>query len=114
MTLIHESTVFKTTYDEIKMLHNLRKKFSKSERYSLGEKLENALLGILLEVIAAGNAKHEWKIAAIDRALLRLEESKILLRLAVDCEQITADMHAKRSEAFQKIGKLLGGWRKSA
>lgn len=114
MTLIHESTVFQSTYSEIKILHDLRKKFSKSERYSLGEKLENSLLNILLEIITAGNARNEWKIAAIDRALVHLEQSKILLRLAGDCNQITVDVYVNRSEAFQKIGRMLGGWRKSS
>jgi hypothetical protein len=96
------------------MFHILRTKFTKSERYSLGEKLENSLLNILLEIIAAGNAKHEWKIAAIDRALVYLEQSKILLRLTSDCDQITVDMYIARSEEYQKIGRMLGGWRKSA
>ena len=113
MTLIHESTVFQATYGELKILHELRKKFSKSERYSLGEKLENSLLDILLEIIGAGNVKHEWKIAAIDRALVHLEQAKILLRLAGDCDQITMDMYLTRSEVFQKIGRMLGGWRKA-
>lgn len=113
MTLIHESAVFKTTYDELKALHVLRKKFSKSERYSLGESLEKSLLSILLEIIAAGNAKHEWKVAAIDRALVHLEQTKILLRLASDIEQITMDMYLVRSESLQKIGRMLGGWRKT-
>ncbi|MEK7632563.1 MAG: four helix bundle protein [Patescibacteria group bacterium] len=111
MTLIHESTVFKTTYDELKIFHTLLKKFSKSERYSLGEKLENSLLNILLEIISAGNARNEWKIAAIDRALVHLERSKILLRLASDIEQIAMEMYLERSEAFQKIGRMLGGWK---
>ena len=114
MTLIHESTVFQATYHELKILHDLRKKFSKAERYALGEKLENTLLAILLEIIAAGNAKHKWKIAAIDRALIQLEQAKILLRLASDCDQITLDMYLSHSEEYQKIGRMLGGWRKSA
>ncbi len=114
MAFIHESDVFKLTYDELKAFHVLRKKFSKSERYTLGEKLENSLLHILLEIIVAGNARHEWKIAAIGRALVHLEQSKILLRLAADCDQITMDTYLEQSEAFQKIGRMLGGWRKSA
>lgn len=114
MTLIHESTVFKAAYDELTCLHVLRKKFTKSERYSLGEKIENALLNLLLEIVSAGNVKHEWKIAAIDRALNHLEQAKILMRLAGDCHQITFDMYIKRSEALSMIGRMLGGWRKKA
>jgi len=114
MPLIHESVVFKATYDELVALHELRKKFSKSERYSLGEKLEQTLLDILLEIINAGNAKNEWKISAIDRALNHLEQAKILMRLAGDCDQITFDTYVKRSEALNGIGRMLGGWRKKA
>lgn len=105
--------MFTETYAALKTLHILRKKFTKSERYSLGEKLEHALLNILLEIIAAGNLRHEWKIAAIDRALVHLEQAKILLRLADDCRQLEAGTYIEHSEMYQKIGRMLGGWRKA-
>ncbi|MEY4723609.1 MAG: hypothetical protein RLZZ324_1122 [Candidatus Parcubacteria bacterium] len=105
--------MFKSTYDALKEVHLLRKKFEKSEKYSLGETLERAMLDILLHIIRAGSAKQEWKIAAIDDALGKLEESKILVRLAHDLKQISEKQYLGLAEQTQKIGRMLGGWRKA-
>jgi hypothetical protein len=112
MPLIHESVVFQTTYDIIKNFHSVRRAFDKGERYSLGEKTENSLLEILIFIIEAGNARHGWKINAIDAALHYLEKSKVLIRLARDLEQIREKNYLDLEENLNKIGRMLGGWRK--
>lgn len=76
--------------------------------------LERALLDILLHIIRAGNARQEWKVAAIDEALGKLEETKILVRLAHDLKQVSEKQYSTTSESLQKIGRMLGGWRKAA
>lgn len=105
--------MFASTYDLIKEVHVLRKAFSKSEKYSLGETLERALLDTLLHIIRAGNSRQEWKVAAIDDALAKLEESKILARLAHDLKEISDKQYQSITESMQKIGRMLGGWRKA-
>lgn len=114
MPLIYESSVFKSAYDVLKDVHLLRRKFSKSEKYSLGETMERALLDTLMQIVRAGNSRHEWKIAAIDDAMGRLEEAKILVRLAQDLKQVSEREYVGLEESLQKIGRMLGGWRKSA
>jgi hypothetical protein len=114
MPLIHESVVFQTTYDVIKNFHSIRRAFDKGERYSLGEKTENSLLEILLAIIEAGHTKREWKINAIDAALRNLEKSKILTRLARDLKQIHENHYLGLEENLNKIGRMLGGWRRVA
>lgn len=96
----------------LKNFHAVRRVFSKGERYSLGEKTENALIEILLAIIEAGGAKREWKINSIDAALRHLEKSKILIRLARDLEQIREKNYLDLEENLNKIGRMLGGWRK--
>lgn len=113
MPLIHESAVFKLTYDTLKEIHLARNTFSKSERYSLGESLEREVLAILLHILDAGRARQEWKIAAIDAALVNLDKSKILLRLARDLGQIRDRPYAALAEKMNTTGRMLGGWRKS-
>lgn len=114
MPLIYESSVFKLSYDALKETHVLRRTFSKGEKYSLGEALENSLLGLLLRIIRAGNVRGEWKVAAIDEASGRLEEAKIFLRLAQDLGQVSEKQYAGLEATFQKIGRMLGGWRKAS
>ena len=105
--------MFQLSYDLLKNLHTARKKFEKSEKYSLGDRLEETFLDLLTSIMAAGQAKREWKIPALDRALHLLEKGKILVRLAADIHQLDDRRHHSMQEAMQKIGRMLGGWRKS-
>lgn len=100
-------------YDELKNFHGLRKTFEKGERYSLGERTEQTLLDLLSEIVRAGSERNEWKIAALDLALRHLERTKILLRLAHDMRQIPERQYLEHQERLQRIGRMLGGWRKS-
>ncbi|NQV90328.1 four helix bundle protein [Candidatus Uhrbacteria bacterium] len=113
MSSIHEAPVFQVVYDLLKDVHIARGKFEKTEKYSLGEQLELQLLELLLNIISAGHAKRTWKITSIDKALLAGEKTKILMRLAYDLEQINQGRYLKWQEAIQKIGRMLGGWKKS-
>ena len=90
-----------------------RRGFNKSEKYSLGEKLESSLLDILMDIVEAGRNKREWKISSVESALFRLEKTKILLRLCWDLKQIPEGRICDFQEKVQKIGRMLGGWRRS-
>lgn len=113
MSLIHESELFKLAYDMIKHMHTIGKKFSKGERYTLAARLETRLLDLLMEIVTAGTVKHEWKVAAIDRAIVHVEQAKILFRLAFDVQELNQKTYIAQSEQANKIGRMLGGWRKS-
>ena len=113
MSTIHESSVFQSTYDLLKRIHLLRNRFSKSEKYSLGQSLEESVLQTLQEIIEAGLQKREWKIASIEKSLRLVEKTKILLRLAKDLEQIREREAIEMQETVQQIGRMLGGWKKS-
>jgi four helix bundle protein len=113
MSLIQEAPVFQLIYDLMKEIHRARRTFSKSEKYSLGERLEEAALDALLHVIDAGRQKREWKIPAIDAAILSLEKTKIMIRLATDLAEIQEKRALAMQESVQTIGRMLGGWRRS-
>ena len=101
-------------YDLLRDVHAARRTFSKTEKYSLGEKLENTLLNTLLSIVEAGQERHEWKVAAIDAALRNLEKARILIRLAWDTQQIHERRMSEWQVAADKIGRMLGGWRRAA
>ena len=90
-----------------------RRKFAKTEKYSLGESIETSTMDILMQIVDAGQQKREWKIPALDTALRSLEKTKILLRLASEMGQIQGRPYLAMQERIQKIGRMLGGWRKS-
>ena len=100
-------------YDLLREVHIARRTFAKSEKYSLGQSLEDSLLELLLHIVDAGRQRQEWKIAAIDAALRELERAKILIRLAWDLQQINERRTSAWQTSADTIGRMLGGWRKS-
>lgn len=100
-------------YDLLKDVHVARRTFEKSEKYSLGQSLEHALLELLLHIVEAGRQRQEWKIAAIDAGLRELERVRVLIRLAWDFQQIHERRMSEWQTSVDRIGRMLGGWRKS-
>jgi len=100
-------------YDLLKDVHVARRTFAKSEKYSLGQVLEQSLLELLLHIVEAGRQRQEWKVAAIDAAIRELERVKILIRLAWDLQQIQERRMSQWQTSVDTVGRMLGGWRKS-
>jgi len=113
MSSIHEAPVFKVIYDLLKDLYLARRTFEKTEKYSLGERLEVTLLDLLLHIIDAGHAKRNWKVASINKALHALEKTKVLVRLCYELKQINERRYLVWQESLSKAGRMLGGWKKS-
>ncbi len=113
MSSIYEAPVFQLVYDLIKDVHQVRRKFEKIEKYSLGETLENVLLDLQLCIVDAGHTKHDWKIASIEKAMRSAEKGKILIRLCYDLKQINDRKYISWQESLNKTGCMLGGWKKS-
>lgn len=114
MSLIQDAPVFQTVYDLLKDVHVARRTFAKTEKYSLGEKLEDALLDALLAITEAGRHRQEWKVTAIDAALREMERAEVLIRLAWDLQQIHERRMTEWQTSVDRIGRMLGGWRKAA
>jgi len=105
--------VFQLTYDVLKEIHLARRSFVKSEKYTLGSTMEESLLTVLLKIVEAGKTKSKWKLPAIESAQHNLEKCKILIRLAIDLEQIRGSRVNILREKIHRIGRELGGWKRS-
>src|SRR3989338_7502303 len=79
---IHDAPVFQLTFDLLKDYHILRLKFPKTEKYALGERIEDQLLAALIQITEAGRAKKDYKIPPIEQAIAKIETVVILFRLA--------------------------------
>ncbi len=97
----------------LKEIHIAKRSFLKSEKYTLGEVLENSLLKTLLAIVKTGKTKPKWKLPVIEEAQIHLEKTKILMRLAIDLDQIKGKRINYLREHTQRIGQELGGWKRS-
>ncbi len=113
MQEIHDTQVFQKSYDLYKGLHGLIKKYPKGDQHSLGEKTKNEILGLIEAITKAGHAKKEWKLPQIEQAIIKLELTKIFIRLGHDTHCLNEKQYLIIQERIQEIGRMLGGWKRS-
>jgi len=87
---------------------------SKNEENTLRKSSEITILEILeLVVIATRQAKDE-KSGTLSQAIRKLDTIKVFTNMARELEQVKHDKYEKIQESLQSVGKMLGGWLKSA
>ncbi len=95
-------------------MYQYTKLFPKKDRYSLGGKLETNTLLILESIIFASQTKGEKKISVLEDASVKLDILKILIRLGKDIQVLDNKKYLELQTLLQEIGKMLGGWLRSA
>ena len=86
--------------------------FPRQYRFNIGERLTNVVLDIMLRLVDAGYSRDKEKpLAEVNALLNRL---RFLLRTAKDLKILTVDAYGFAAENVEEIGRMVGGWRKSA
>ena len=86
-------------------------KFPRIRRFTLGERLESALLEVLELSVEAAYTHN--KRAALHRANLWLEMAKHLWRLALELQAVAVRQYEHGARLMDELGRQLGGWLRS-
>ncbi len=89
------------------------KKFPKSDRYTLGQKVFSTLLDILTIVMKAEYLPREKKKFTLLEISPHLDMVKILIRLSYSLQIVTDKDYIRLETEVEEIGKMLGGWIRS-
>jgi len=100
-------------FDFYKELHITIIKFPKSDKHTLGQKIQLETLEILELVLSASKTKTELKIQQLSIASTKLDLIKLLLRLAFEIKALDNKRYIVLEKYLQEIGKMLGGWLRS-
>ena len=100
------------TYDLLKWSIPTLEKFPKSQRFLLGDRIENHILDVLELLIRANYSKD--KIDCLRNANLKIETLRFLWRLTLDLKYLSTRRYEYVSAMLNNIGKLIGGWIKYA
>ena len=103
--------IFEKTYELILWLYPTVNKFPKSQRFVLGQQIENTILEILKGIIEANQERD--KLAYLKKISVELDKLRILVRLSKDLRFISIRQYSFAAEKINEIGKMLGGWMKS-
>jgi hypothetical protein len=90
----------------------LQKNFPKTERYGLGQKINQTFLEILELTFNASYLPPDQKIIMLGRTISRLDILKFFTQLAWENKLIPMEKYAALAQKIEEIGRMLGGWRK--
>ena len=88
--------------------------FPKHERYSIGEKIEGAILESLENVLATTIATKYEKEKFLLRLGVKIDLLKILFRLSFNLKFIEFKDYLEIEKRLNELGKMAGGWIKYA
>ncbi len=108
--MLKDLIIFQKAYDLLKWIHELTAKYPKSEKFVLAARTENGALDLLEAVIEANESRD--KGAALARANLALEKTRVWVRLSFELRFMSLKQYEFGSRMIDEIGRLLGGWHK--
>ena len=85
-------------------------KFPRHHRFTLGDRIETALLEVLAALVSAAYSRD--KKAHLDQANRQINVVRHLWRLAFELKIIAHQSYAYGSERIVELGAQIGGWRK--
>lgn len=94
--------------------HKLIFKFPKHERYTLGEKIEKAILDTIELFVFANQVSKYEKEKVLAQANAKVELLKILFRISLNCQIVESRIYLETEGKLQEIGKMTQGWIKYA
>jgi len=98
------------TYDFTLWLLPHLAKFNRDYRFTLGNRLEDGTLEVLEILVESSYTKD--KRLLLQRANIRLNRVRYLVRLAKDLQQINLKQYEFAALAINDIGVEIGGWLK--
>jgi len=84
----------------------------KNHRYTIGEKIQNTLLNLLL--ILSDTIYSKDKKPLLQKANKEIEKLRLLTRLLKDLTIISTDNFRFITSSVDEIGQMVGGWMRSS
>jgi len=106
--------VFQKTYELYKSFYQLVAHFPKKDKYAIGQKIENGILGLIEDIIIASQLSKSEKVSILQAGSIKLDVLKVLIRCCKDLKTIDNKSYLLLESQLQEIGKMLGGWIKAS
>jgi len=83
-------------------------KFPRSQKFTLGDRIQTTALDVLERLIEATYTKARAK--SLNAANLGIEKLRILFRLAADLRVLDLRRYEHAARSLDEVGRLVGGW----
>ncbi len=106
-----ELPVYKVSYELLLYSFKLMKNLTREYKYTIGEKLKNEIMDLLMNVYRANKIKNNSiKIEKVENALENIEVIRLLFRLLHDLHEINMKEHIKVNVDIENVRRQLIGW----
>jgi four helix bundle protein len=112
MALFTELPVYKLGYDLLLQVYKFTGSFSKEFKYTVGERLKNESLEMLINIYKANKAKTETRMQYIESARKNMEVVRLLLRVVRDLNVIGIKSYVSLNIKVEELSKQLASWQK--
>ena len=106
--------ILKKGYDLYLTFHQYRRVVPKAERFTLYERCENSILDMIEAILEAGYSKSAQKTFVLERASVKFNVARFFIRLLKETRCIDTKKYTTLQEMVDEIGRMLGGWIRSA
>jgi len=106
--------VFQKTYELYKSFYQLVAHFPKKDKYAIGQKIENGILGLIEDIITASQLSKSEKVPSLQAASIKLDILKVLIRCCKDLKILDNKKYLIFESQVIEIGRMLGGWIKAS
>lgn len=103
--------IFQKVYDLIREVYKDCNNFPKSQRFILGQRIENTAVNILEGIIIANSEGN--KLTFLFKVSVEIEKMRIFLRLSKDLAFLAFKRYEVLTAKLDEIGRMCGGWIKS-
>lgn len=111
MARYDEIPVYKASYDLLMQIFTFSKGFSREYKFTLGEKLKNESMDMMMSIYRANSATE--KAGHIAKAREHVEMVRLLLRLTNDLKQIDMKKFVHINGYIENVSRQLTGWQRS-
>jgi hypothetical protein len=98
--------------DTYNIWQNYLSSFPKSNRYTIGTKIDILFLEAIEYAFLASYTHTEEKQILLNKSISKVDLVKLLLQLSWEIKALDNKKYAHLAERFAEIGKMLGGWKK--
>ena len=105
--------ILKKSFELYKIFHEYRKIVPKQDRFTIYERSEEIILGIIEIFLEAGYTRQNQKSAILERADLKLNMLRFFVRLMKETHTLDLKKYSVLQEMIDEIGRMLGGWIRS-
>lgn len=100
-------------FEFYKLAYQYIQLFPKKDKYTLGKKVDNLILDLIELTFLATYLSKEKKYDVLQKASLKIDLLKILIRLAKEVKALDNKKYIQLQQELQEIGKMIGGWIRS-